>query len=336
MNCGSFACYTPLLSEVRYEVRPIGCDPSSGTCSIRASVPAEIRGNSNNTLAFNGNLVYEWTAPNGAAAGSCGAGVKLLDEKAETWIQVGGFTCNGSFDAGTYSMRARICGSPPGQPPSPCERTEEVDVDLSGPAISAQLCPPPPRDWTCNSGNSCQAGCMGPNGGGWGGSSAAGGGPGFGGPPWGQGAYLSYQAGGIGAPGSPLPADWTTILGRYWSHDYAERIVPDPDDSRVWLLTKHAVYHQFIDDNLDGTYEKAMPSDEYRQLEKTMTGWELTELDGMIHAFDLDGRSYRRSPSWRCRCGRSTKASGRSDQKRGPCRPAPPAPNPSSFSRAGG
>ena len=60
INCGGLACYTPELFAVRYETRPIGCDPSAGTCSIRAFVPADIRGNSNNGAAFNGNLVFEW------------------------------------------------------------------------------------------------------------------------------------------------------------------------------------------------------------------------------------------------------------------------------------
>jgi len=41
-------------------------------------------------------------------------------------------------------------------------------------------------------------------------------------------ALLRYAAGGAGGPGFPGSAAWNTILGRYWSHDYAQRIVLDP------------------------------------------------------------------------------------------------------------
>ncbi|MEM1183242.1 MAG: hypothetical protein AAGM22_33170, partial [Acidobacteriota bacterium] len=117
-------------------------------------------------------------------------------------------------------------------------------VELSGEAISEQLCPDPPKPWSCSEPGGCQSGCLGPGGpGGPGGSSAGGGGPGLGG--FGPGAVLRYQAGGIGAVGNPLPADWTTLHGRYWSHDYAERLVPDPDDSHVWLLTRYATFREF-------------------------------------------------------------------------------------------
>ena len=39
-------------------------------------------------------------------------------------------------------------------------------------------------------------------------------------------------AGGAGSPGNPGQAAWNAILGRGWSHDYAERIVPDPSVPR--------------------------------------------------------------------------------------------------------
>ena len=205
INCNGQACYTPEIFEVRYETRPIGCDPSDGTCSIRAFVPADIRGNRNNQSQFAlGNLVFEWTSPEGEDGGSCGAGSNLSAEKTETWIQIGGFSCGSSFPAGgVYSLRVRVCGAPPGFP-DPCVKTKSTLVDLTGPTIAAAVCPDPPRPWSCNEKNSCRSGCMGPNGSGAagsgaGGSSAAGGGPGLGGRIFGGGAYLRYQAGGLGA-----------------------------------------------------------------------------------------------------------------------------------------
>src|SRR5690606_12892288 len=40
-------------------------------------------------------------------------------------------------------------------------------------------------------------------------------------------ANLRYLAGGVGSPDWAIPSGWTTELGRYWSHDYAQRIVSD-------------------------------------------------------------------------------------------------------------
>ena len=37
---------------------------------------------------------------------------------------------------------------------------------------------------------------------------------------------MHYLAGGAGHPGYPGSAAWNTALGRYWSHDAAERIGP--------------------------------------------------------------------------------------------------------------
>ena len=295
-NCGGvFACNQPTVAGVRYETQPPACDPTAGPCAIRASVPFQAPGNSQNTDFNFRPLVLEWTDPNSNPAGSCGAGNNFNIEDGEAWIQIGGFSCGASFTGGVYELRVRAC---PCLTPPFCvcdELSTMTSVDLTEPAIAAAVCPPPPRPWGCGEGNSCQAGCMGPNGTGAGGqgsggSSAAGGGPGLGGSTFGGGAFVRYQAGGVGEPGQPLPADWTTILGRYWSHDYAERIVPDPDDSHVWLLTRYATFREFTDADLDGTYETAVPSDEYRELTKTPTGWELRELDGMIHAYDLQGR----------------------------------------------
>ncbi len=121
-------------------------------------------------------------------------------------------------------------------------------------------------------------------------ASAAGGGPGLGPAGSGPGARLRYQAGGAGSSAYPRPAGWPATLGRFWSHDYAQAIVPDPDPSHVWLLTRSATFRVFDDSGLDGSYENAFPSSERRQLIKTATGWELTGLDGTVDRFDDSGR----------------------------------------------
>jgi hypothetical protein len=137
------------------------------------------------------------------------------------------------------------------------------------------------------------AGCFGPGcgiGGGPGGSSASGGPPSLGPQADGPGATLRYRGGGTGHPDHPMPASWNATLGRYWSHDYAEAIVEDPDATHVWLLTRSATFREFTDAGGDGDYETAVPSDEYRQLTKTAGGWELRDLDGMVKFFDAAGR----------------------------------------------
>jgi RHS repeat-associated protein len=112
----------------------------------------------------------------------------------------------------------------------------------------------------------------------------------------GPGARLRYTAGGVGHPGFPGTAAWTPSLGRYWSHDYAERVIVDPDESHAWLITKFGTFREFSDleaaGPLERAYEATSPSNEYRTLvyiDDTPTGWELRGLDGTIQHFDEDG-----------------------------------------------
>jgi RHS repeat-associated protein len=168
-----------------------------------------------------------------------------------------------------------------------------VDVAALLAASSSCQPPPPPPTWDCGT-DSCSAGCFGPGGGvgggGAGGSSAGGGPPSLGPQGDGPGATLRYRGGGAGHPDHPMPATWTATLGRYWSHDYAEAIVEDPDATHVWLLTGSATFREFTDAGGDGDYETAVPSDEYRKLSKTAGGWELRDLDGMVKHFNASGR----------------------------------------------
>jgi len=127
-------------------------------------------------------------------------------------------------------------------------------------------------------------------------ASAGGGGPALCTLQTGPDAQLRYLAGGVGTPSFPGvqdatgPDDWRNNLGRYWSHDYAERVVLDPDEDHVWLITKFGSFREFTDTDSDGTYDQVSPSDEYRTLVKTASGWDLFELDGSTQKFRSDGR----------------------------------------------
>ena len=55
------------------------------------------------------------------------------------------------------------------------------------------------------------------------------------------------------------------MLGKYWSHDYAMRIVQDPGIDHVWLITKFATFREFSARNATtNLYEASSPSDEKR------------------------------------------------------------------------
>ena len=58
----------------------------------------------------------------------------------------------------------------------------------------------------------------------------------------------------------------------------------------VWLITEFATYREFTDGNGDGFYETIAPSDEYRTLEKVVSGWTLTDLNGTVTEFNNFGQ----------------------------------------------
>ncbi len=120
--------------------------------------------------------------------------------------------------------------------------------------------------------------------------------PGYGGPgdgATGPNATLRYSAKGAGHHGYPGTPSWNVALGRYWSHDYAERIVavgsPNPED-HVWMITKYGTFREWsAPDAGTGVYATVSPSDEYRTLTWTGSGWTLTDLDGTVDEFDAAG-----------------------------------------------
>lgn len=212
----------------------------------------------------------------------------LNSDHTQCWLEKKDLTCDGApYNFGFFSFRAQTCG---GQPvcnfpfPNPCGRWTDKE-NLSFSVTKAMLgCPVPPKD-DCKDCGNCKESGPGRAGAGGGGGKA---GPGKSGP----GATLQYAAGGAGHPGFPGTAAWNPALGRYWSHDYAKRIVLDPitnNDTHVWLITETATFREFSDKQSNGLYATVSPSNEYRKLYRTATGWELQELNGTVHTFDAAG-----------------------------------------------
>src|SRR6185436_14572270 len=144
----------------------------------------------------------------------CGIiGAQYTGDFGETSLQVGGVSCSNltSSKLTTFSISVFSCESRFSCP----KRLDLSNIDLTPPAVAQALGCPVPRKEECNECTSCKlAGHGGGNTGGKGGV----GNPGDSGPA----AFLRYAAGGAGGPGFAGSAAWNTILGRYWSHDYAQ------------------------------------------------------------------------------------------------------------------
>ncbi len=212
----------------------------------------------------------------------------LNSDHTQCWLEKKDLTCAGApYNFGFFSFRAQTCGgeSPCGFPfPNTCGRWTDKE-NLAFSVTKAMLgCKVPPKDDCKDCGNCKEAGP---------GVAGAGGGGGKGRPgKSGPGATLQYAAGGAGHPEYPGTGVWNQTLGRYWSHDYAQRIVLDPvanDDTHVWLITPAATFREFSGKQADGRYATVSPSNEYRKLYRTAAGWELRELNGMVDSFDNAG-----------------------------------------------
>ncbi len=295
-SCNLLPCYEPELAGGPTVEPDPGCDALSGPCPVRAKVALDFPGNSQ--MPTNAHVRVFWfdqaTPDPGECLpppfGSCSPisicgplGAEILVDKGEIWIQRG-VSCadiaSGAYQQQSFSISAYACQTPLGD----CtERLDVPGIELP-PAeeLWELMCEPPPPP--CN-----QCPCN--IGGGPGGGPFGGGPPGFGPPDGGPGARLRYQGRGAGHPGHPGTPAWNATLGRYWSHDYAQRIALDPDDlsdQHVWLITAEAAFLEF--ENLSGgVYQTVTPSDELRRLSRTATGWTLRQLDGIVHTFDGSG-----------------------------------------------
>jgi RHS repeat-associated protein len=274
---GIINCVEPQLEGPYVEA----IDQGNGSFQIRFTVDVRSPFNSHPDAFSNGKLDMVWrdgTHTGGFFGDICENNVT---DRTRSWVNLGSASCSSvPVNKGTWTVRAQTCGGPG----ATCGHWQTV----TGTAMvtSWTLGCLPPLEWACpNDGNSCNPSCVGPGGG----SSSGGGGPGAA-PPWsGPGATLRYAAGGVGSVGSPGAVDWKGSLGQGWSHDYAVRIVEDPDRFHVWLLTEHATFREFTDGDSDGIYETVSPGNEKRALAWTGSGWQLTELDGTVHDFDSGG-----------------------------------------------
>jgi RHS repeat-associated protein len=297
------------------------CDPNAGPCAIRLRVPFEFPGNLQNIAAAGGIFgaptpVAYWfqggTPPPSCAprfdvdcgqisiCGSFGI-AQYTGDFGETSLVVGSVSCSDltSSQLTTFSISVFSCESRFSCP----QRLDLGNIDLTPPAVAKALgCLEPPKSG-CPQDSGGEVCCLGPGGpagggggaggpGGPGGSSPAGGGGGASPPGSGPGAYLHYFAGGVGNTGFPGTAVWTPTLGRFWSHDYAERIVPSPDETHVWLINRFGTFREFSGKQASGLYATVSPSDEKRKLYwlGTGAGWEWRDLDGTVEAFDASGR----------------------------------------------
>jgi YD repeat-containing protein len=279
LGASGFRCYEAESLGTFARLVDADCDPTQEPCSVQLGLSLEFPG-LEAMIAEDGQVhtpLIEWEFSGGGFVGTCGLdGVdgRIVSDFVESFLQFGGVTCANSQNVvNVFTVEARVCMAA-------CPRTTTVTVLDGGPAFTRGIgCPLPPLPATCGE-SSCTICVKGvPVGGG--GAETDGGGP---------GARLRYAAGGAGRSDSPGATAWRTTLGRYWSHDYAERIVEDPDDSHVWLITKLGSFRGFSGKDAGGVYQTVSPSDEYRTLTRTAGGWELRDLEGTVQAFGSDGR----------------------------------------------
>jgi len=275
-------CQPPQLTEAGVEVIP---EATLGSFTARLLLEAKVPWNSDASSDPSTRLQLHWSIGDVAELpGFTGCNMSAVDH-AYNALQKEGLSCAGApYDFGSYSVAGLVCEGRTG-----CAMVSRVE-GMKFVVTKAKLgCPIIPTQ-SCNGddGTSCRD-CL-AGGVGIGGGLGIGGSGGTGDPATGDGAYLFYTAGGPGHVGLPGSAAWRVTLGRHWSHSYAQRIVPDPDESHVWLITEHGTFREWSDlDTMTGIYQTVAPSNEYRTLTWTGSGWTLEELDGTVHAFDGGG-----------------------------------------------
>lgn len=221
--------------------------------------------------------------------GACGYGGATIGfDTFSTFVEVPSVTCSSSSSFGPYSFLVVRCMHPFSHS---CEKYGyQANIQVSSEEIKAALGCPLPKKYSCPRDSGCKE-CVGTSPGG--GVGAGGGGPGVGPADGGPHADLWYAAGGAGGAGLPGSTAWNSTLGRYWSHDYAMKIVMDPNNNHVWLITPYATFREFSSRNgTTNRYDAVSPSDEKRGLYYIpgTSGWELRELDGGVHVFDSSGK----------------------------------------------
>ncbi|HEV8240340.1 MAG TPA: hypothetical protein VGS57_13305 [Thermoanaerobaculia bacterium] len=320
-GCGGIPnCASPLAATAGYDVIPGG----GGTYTVRRLVDVkaqynwyaglnchpvdcygsgpipdcELCGTSNPWKNINGRLRLTWTTSGGGNTSFCDY---FSSDETYAYIQASGLTCAGApYTLGPYDLRASVCSCANPMFCAPCGRATTIAVDFQ--ISKAQLgCPLPPPS-SCGepsggssgaSGASCES-CVdipGP-----GGCSTGIEGKSLSCTPDGSGpnTLVHFRHLGPGSTGLPGATAWRVNLGQGWSHDYAQRIVPDPSSSHVWLVTARGSFREFS--NLAAgsglrLYQTVSPSDEYRRLYLDdpdgdgVGSWRLVSLDGRTDYF---------------------------------------------------
>ncbi len=326
--CGGFGtCATPMPGGPSYTITS-GCDPHTTACGMTATIDNHFTGLHTNLTGFG----YSWgevdlISGTGSFLAFCGTAGAEINQDFGVATVGASVTCS-DLSSQRYTVNFIACPTCPGCffVPSFCTKVTPVFLDFGGPNGARCLVPPPhhcggggsggppgspgapgmARTGRGGTGDEAQAGapqsrcemCQPTCGGG---QSAEGGGPSCAPAGDGGGAFLRYRAGGVGGTGFPGTASWTPRLGRFWSHDFAERIVVDPvpgDVSHVWLLTRFGTFSEFQkSDTSTGNYLGRNPSDEYRVLSYNgsgagcgaSAGFTLLGLDGTKEYFRADG-----------------------------------------------
>jgi RHS repeat-associated protein len=301
-NCQTTRCYTPFIGPPSVSVAG-SCDPKLEICLLNVDFPIHFPSNSLNTLTgINSFALVEELDSMGGVVSTCGNQGDPLDDDHGS----ARFTLSASCASGPTVHYLAATSCPCSLDPVTCTIaglcTKRVTASHTVEASQTALCKQPPAP-PCENCGACVGGSPppppppGPTPPGKGGGSPSCGLPVGGGgapacPAAGPGASLQYLAGGVGAPGFPGTTAWNPALGRFWSHEWAERIVTAPGNDHVWLLTREGGFREFTNTvaDPDGLYEEVAPSDEYRQLFKVASGWEFRALDGTVQAFDASGR----------------------------------------------
>jgi RHS repeat-associated protein len=291
-SCSSWGrCRQPAGFVLGYSFNVPGCNPNTGSCSMTATVGTQFPGNNQNPNLT--GFLYSFaqlilTDSSGSFVGSCGnGGATILQDNGLATV-TGSVNCSNPA-AAKYTLTLTSC---PSASPGSCVKSEPIALDFAGTGAAHCVTPPPEDCNTCG-------GCVAHGGGGPAGCSspARGSGPVCSPGQSGPGAHLVYRAGGAGGTGFPGSTAWKTALGLYWSHEHAQRIVPDPNYTHVWLITERASFREFRSPSilpLTSTlrlYRTTFPSDEYRKLyyDTSTGGWQLDYLDGRKDYFRSDG-----------------------------------------------
>ena len=296
-----FRCYPAESTGYFIELASPGCNPSLGSCQTKihalATNPGVADMVAEDTLAGSPTPRADWhlcsnaACPKEITCGESGFGGKINADNLDTTLTLP-LTCAQARTFNT-SVKIRVCSTA-------CPFSQIIDIPA--PVLASAIGCAQPLFGACSESGGETSGAASlsckdchPMGGDAGCSSSDGN---LSCVPWAAGnAQLRYAGSGVGGDNLPGTTAWRTILGRFWSHDYAERIVVDldtPAPGHVWLLTRFGTFREYSNLAAGGglrLYQNRAPSDEFRQLyfDTATSGWQLKSLNGRTDFFRSDG-----------------------------------------------